>query len=78
MVFSAREANSTAAKKIAPVLPPLPRGERPDGQGYRDIGEPALTDILQDPTFRHLLASDGVQQDHLLELIRTVRSRLEA
>ncbi len=78
MAFSARNANLVAAKKIAQVLPPLPRGGRQDGRGFRGIGEPALTEILQDPTFRYLLASDGVQQEHLLSLIQTVRTRLEA
>ncbi len=76
MAFNACKANLVAAEKIAQVLPPLPPGGRPDGRGFRGIGEPTLTEILQDPMFRHLLASDGVQQDHLLALIQTVRTRL--
>jgi hypothetical protein len=78
MAFSACKANTVAAEKIAQILPPLPRGGRPDGGGFRGVGEPALTEILQDPVFRYLLASDGVRQDHLLELIATVRTRLQS
>ena len=77
MAFSTCKANAVAADKIAQVLPPLPRGGRSDGRGFQGVGEPALTEILLDPTFRDLLASDGVQQDHLLALIQTVRIRLE-
>ena len=76
MAFSACKANLAAAEKIGQVLPPLPRGGRPDGGGLRGVGEPALADILQDPMMRRLLASDGIQPDQLLELIRVVRERL--
>ncbi|MDR3436351.1 hypothetical protein [Telmatospirillum sp.] len=76
MAFSACEANLSAAKRIAQILPPLPHGGRSDGQGFQGTGEPALNEMLQDPTLGCLLASDGVQQDHLLALIQTVRTRL--
>ncbi len=76
MAYSACKATMVAAEKIAQGLPPL--GGRTDGGGFRGVGEPALAEILQDPMFRHLLASDGVRQDHLLELIQSVRARLGA
>jgi len=76
MALSACEANLVAANKISQFLPPLPRSERQDDQRFRGIGEPPLTEILQDPVFRNLLESDGVGEDHLLELIRSVRRRL--
>lgn len=76
MAFTACEAKMTAAQKIAEALPPLPRGGKSEGRGFRGIGEPTLTEILQDPTLASLLASDGVQRDHLLDLIQAVRSKL--
>jgi hypothetical protein len=76
MALNACEANKVAAKKISQFLPPLPRGDRQDDARFRGINEPTLREILQDPVFRYMLASDGVQQDHLLELIQTVRERL--
>jgi hypothetical protein len=76
MALNACEVNIVAAKKISQFLPPLPGGGRQDGQRFRGIDEPALREILQDPVFRSLLASDGVQQDHLMELIQAVRARL--
>ena len=77
MTRSAREVKLATAQKIAQVLLQLPRGSRSDGQGLRGVGEPSLTDILQDPMFHHLHASDGVQQEYLLELILVVRIKLQ-
>ncbi|MDR3440217.1 hypothetical protein [Telmatospirillum sp.] len=76
MVFSACNPEIAASGKSVFSLPPLPRGGRGDGNGFRGAEEPTLSDILQDPVFHRILASDGVKQDHLLALIDTIRSRL--
>lgn len=39
-------------------------------------GEPALTDLLDDPIFGRLLASDGVHRDDLATLLAQVRLNL--
>lgn len=76
MAFNACEADIFAAEKVTEALPPLPHGGSFEGQGFRGVGEPALTDMLKDPTMGSMLASDGVQQDRLLELIESVRTKL--
>ncbi|PKU24377.1 hypothetical protein [Telmatospirillum siberiense] len=76
MAFGVCEAKKVAAEKITQIRPPSPRDGRPDGGGFRGKEEPTLAEMLQDPTMGSLMASDGVQQDRLLELIQAVRTRL--
>ncbi len=38
--------------------------------------EPALTDIINDPITRRLMDSDGVAYDHLMDVIKSARTRL--
>jgi hypothetical protein len=76
MVYSRCKPDVVAPGQPRFSLPPLPRGGRSDGSRFRGAEEPALSDILKDPVFCRMLASDGVKQDHLLNLIDTIRSRL--
>lgn len=38
--------------------------------------EPRLHDIVDDPITRRLMASDGVERDHLLALVSEARAKL--
>lgn len=46
------------------------------GNGFLAYGEPSLTDLMDDPMFGRLLASDGVHIDRFRELIAETRARL--
>ncbi len=39
-------------------------------------GEPALSELLDDPVMLRLLLSDGVNRDHLMQVISDARNRL--
>lgn len=38
--------------------------------------EPALADILDDPIMHSLMASDRTSRDHVMQMMRDMRSRL--
>jgi hypothetical protein len=38
--------------------------------------EPSLKELLQDPIMQHLMRSDGVDPQHLHDLLRDARARL--
>lgn len=76
MVLNVCEPDMTAARRIANVLPPLPRSIRQETSNFSGADEPALGEMLTDPVLHRLLASDGVEKERLLSLIATVRSRL--
>jgi hypothetical protein len=56
----------------------------PNAEGWRprkiwaftSADEPSLTELMADPIFGHLLASDGVQQEHVETLITEMRYKL--
>ncbi len=76
MVLNICEPDMIAARRIASVLPPLPRSVRQETSHFSGADEPALGELLADPMLRRLLDSDGVQHDRLLSLIAAVRTRL--
>ena len=43
---------------------------------YCDNREPELADLLTDPIVQRLARSDGILQDHLIDLIAEVKVRL--
>jgi hypothetical protein len=66
-----------AERPSAAAKPGLPFGSRPRKRiSYCDNREPALADLLTDPILQRLLSSDGVRQDHLIDLIADVKVRL--
>jgi hypothetical protein len=56
-----RLARATAAMCGDPVLPP---------------GEPRLREIIDDPVTHRLMASDGIEHDHLIRLMNEARTKL--
>jgi hypothetical protein len=52
-------------------------GPRPIKRGsFYDNREPDLADLLTDPIVQRLARSDGILQDHLIDLIAEVKVRL--
>jgi len=41
-----------------------------------DTAEPSLAEMVRDPVFLQVMASDGVRMDSFLTLVTTVRQRL--
>jgi hypothetical protein len=71
------ETNQKPQAERAAAKPGVSIGTRPRKRvGYKDNREPALADLLTDPILHRLLSSDGVRQDHLIELIADVKVRL--
>lgn len=65
-------------------LTTLARPTVPSAEGWRPrkiwafgaADEPSLMELMADPIFGHLLASDGVRQEHVETLINEMRYKL--
>ena len=66
-----------------PTRIPISRTDRgdlvsiPSNKAFRDRSEPSLAEMVRDPSFLILLASDGVSMDMFTGLVVSVRRKLE-
>ena len=56
-------------------LPLLPLKRKASGR-FSGRGEPSIDELMGDPIFDRLLASDGLGQDHLRQMIADARAKL--
>lgn len=67
--------SSPATNEMKPLV--MPAMVRPRGAArFANREEPKLSELLDDPIMRRLMASDGVHLAHLIDVVSDARAKL--